>query len=412
MIPPTWIIFDNAASSFGPITDCRASFELRSGSMSALERLTNAFGRAPDGTVVSPSLRSIVNTRLHVIGSPNELATRPEVMLVNGRWLTDTLPAIALNHAHVTDSGDVMLARLDGSTAADWVGTAAGDPLAREILPTNVVTQIVTPADDAPLISRPWHLIEHLDSILRRDLSHTAVPRATKLPEGVIVMGDFGVHVAPSAKLHAMVVLNCEAGPVVIDEGATVQSFSVLGGPCYVGRHSIVTPHSHIRARTTVGNHCVVGGEISASVIHDYSNKCHAGYLGNSVVGSWVNLGADTTVSNLKNTWGSVRMQIDDHGAQDTGQLKLGPLIGDFVRTAIGSRLLTGSCIGTGSMIAVDGFAPKYVPAMRFVTSACDEQYDVEKFLDTARIAMGRRGIELTPELASRLRSVAAERGM
>jgi UDP-N-acetylglucosamine diphosphorylase/glucosamine-1-phosphate N-acetyltransferase len=405
MIQQTWFIFDSTPQTFGPITDCRAAFDLRCGTMTARQRLTRAVGQAPAGAIVQSHLRALVNEHLHTVTSPDELVVHDDVLLVNGCWLTDTLPKININEALVTQDGAVLIARLVGSVAATWLraGTLTGDTL-----PDTVAIAKVQPDAQTPLISRPWHLIEHLETVLRRDLSRTDVPRATSLPEAVTVMGDKGVHVAGSAKLHAMVVLNCESGPIVIDEGATVQSFSVLGGPCYVGRHTIITPHSHIRAKTSIGDHCVVGGEISASVIHDCSNKCHSGYLGNSVVGSWVNLGADTTVSNLKNTWGNVRMQLDERDAISTGQLKLGPLICDFVRTAIGSRLLTGSCIGTGSMIAVDGFAPKYVPAMRFITSESDERYDVERFLDTARIAMSRRGVDLTPAMENRFRAIAA----
>lgn len=185
----------------------------------------------------------------------------------------------------------------------------------------------------------------------------------------------------------------------------------MIEGPCYVGPHTVVQPQTYLRPQTVIGSWCKVAGEITASVVGHYTNKAHYGYLGNSVVGEWVNLGAGTTVSNLKNTYGEVRMQLGaDDAPEPTGRQFLGPVIGDLVRTAIGSRLLTGSCIGTGSMLAVSAFSPKFVPAGRFVTDAGDEPADVEKFVATYRLMRARRG--LAPDEADEavLREVLAAR--
>ena len=151
-------------------------------------------------------------------------------------------------------------------------------------------------------------------------------------------------------------------------------------------------PHS---GNTSIGEHCLVARqEISHSIIQGYSNKAHTGYLGNSLVGQWVNLGADTNVSNLKNTYGPVRVQLSaDTPPENTGQSKQGPIIGDFVRTAIGSRLPTGSCYSTGTMLALSGVAPKFTPRFSFLTDdgPPDEKYDIDKFLAAARTVMARR---------------------
>src|SRR5690606_29763654 len=106
---------------------------------------------------------------------------------------------------------------------------------------------------------------------------------------------------------------------------------------------------------------CRIGGEVSHSIFQSFSNKTHGGYLGHALVGEWVNLGAATNASNLKNTYGSVRMQLAARGPrEDTGLLQLGPILGDYVRTAIGTRIPTGAVIGTGCMISLSGFAPTF----------------------------------------------------
>ncbi len=127
-------------------------------------------------------------------------------------------------------------------------------------------------------------------------------------------------------------------------------------------------------------------------------------------MGQWSNLGAGTTVSNLKNTYGPVRIDLGD-GPQDSGRVFNGPVIGDFVRTGIGTRLMTGSVVGTGVCLATSGFPPKHVPAFRFVTDAGDDPYDIVRFLDTARTAMERRGAALSEADEALLRRLHARGG-
>jgi hypothetical protein len=152
----------------------------------------------------------------------------------------------------------------------------------------------------------------------------------------------------------------------------------------------------------------VVAGEVSTCVFHGQSNKAHSGYLGNSLVGQWVNFGADTNASNLKNTYGTVRMQLEAEGpVEDSGLTKLGPVVGDFVRTAIGSRLMTCSVVGTGSMLSMSGFAPKFVPRFAFATDGGVERCELDKFLETAQKMMARRGQNLGAAEIDRLKVLA-----
>src|SRR5690606_20550055 len=125
---------------------------------------------------------------------------------------------------------------------------------------------------------------------------------------------------APDAQVHPMVVLDARQGSVIVDAGATIGPFCVLVGPCYVGPCTTVQPHTHLRAGCSIGPHCLVAGEISHAIFQGYANKAHAGYLGNALVGQWVNLGANTNASNLKNTYGHVRVQLSpDAPLEDTG---------------------------------------------------------------------------------------------
>jgi hypothetical protein len=147
---------------------------------------------------------------------------------------------------------------------------------------------------------------------------------------------------------------------------------------------------------------CKVGGEIGSTVFQGYANKSHEGHLGDSWVGKWVNLGAGTTNSNLLNTYGEVTVRLAPDGPRHrTGMTFLGAMLGDHVKTAIGTRLMTGSIVGTGAMIATSTPPPTTVPPFAWLTDEGRRTYRLEKFLDVARTVMGRRERRMTPEYAN-----------
>ena len=403
MPAPGLVIFDDGRGRFGPLTDLRAAHELRTGAMTTGERAATALNMTVCAHIVPSELADIVAERsdaaVNKIPPGDCLLVNARLPALHGR-VAQQIAALPVDHALTLPDGQVAAVRLDSRRAEQWMADRFG---ALRGMQTTVLP-------DVGLIDRPWDIIARLDATLRADLDLLAPRHERKtLPDHVHVFGDTGVHVDAAAKVHPMTVLNCEKGPIVIDAGAIVGSFTVVAGPCYIGRDAIVVPQSHVRSNTVIGPRCVVGGEISWSVLQGYANKCHAGYLGHSLVGEWANLGADTTVSNLKNTYGHVRVQLDpDTAPQDSQQTKLGPIIGDHVRTAIGSRLLTGSCLGTGTMIALSGFAPKCTGRFAFHTDSDAQKYDIDKFIAAARYAMSRRDVELTPAVEARLRALAA----
>lgn len=192
------------------------------------------------------------------------------------------------------------------------------------------------------------------------------------------------------ATLSPGVVLDGRNGPVLIDLGATIGANSVLEGPCYVGPHSRITPLSLIRAGTSIGPVCRVGGEVSNTIFQGYSNKSHDGFLGDSVVGHWVNCGAGTTTSNLKSTYGPVKATVG--GRQlDTGRSLLGCAIGDHAKLATYTMLAAGGYVGVGSMLAVSGRAERYTPSFRFVTDEGDAPLDPTKAAEIAERMHERR---------------------
>jgi UDP-N-acetylglucosamine diphosphorylase/glucosamine-1-phosphate N-acetyltransferase len=169
-----------------------------------------------------------------------------------------------------------------------------------------------------------------------------------------------------------------------------------------VGDGSVVRACASVYPGTSVGPLCKVGGEVQASVLQSHANKQHGGFLGHSFVGSWVNLGAATNNSDLKNNYGNVRAEIDGDSV-DTGSASVGAVIGDHSKTAIGTRLNTGTIAGIFCSIFADGFPPKSIPSFSWGTRDGFVRYDLDAALDTASRVMARRGETMTPPLERRI---------
>lgn len=206
------------------------------------------------------------------------------------------------------------------------------------------------------------------------------------------------LYIHESASLYPGVVLDSTQGPIVIDAEAQITPFSYLQGPLYAGPQSRLD-NVRITGGAILGQAARVGGEIERSLIGDFSNKRHEGFVGDSIIGSWVNLGALTVTSNLKNNYGEVRLAAPAAGQYAsiaTGRLKFGAIIGDWVRTAIGTMLTTGTVIDAGANV-FGGPVPKYVPPLAW--GLCGERYRIDRFIHDAEKALSRRGKQLSPLL-------------
>jgi UDP-N-acetylglucosamine diphosphorylase/glucosamine-1-phosphate N-acetyltransferase len=177
-------------------------------------------------------------------------------------------------------------------------------------------------------------------------------------------------------------------------------------GPIYLGQGTIVRPHSYLRGPLSIGPGCRLGGEVTHSLFHGYSNKAHYGFIGHSYIGEWVNLGAGTTNSNLKNNYGTVKVQVN--GKQvDSGQQFLGCFIGDYAKTGIGTLINTGTVIGLGANVLGGQVTPKSIPDLQWDEKS---KYRLDDFLKAAETMMARRGIKMAPAKADLIRSIFAAR--
>jgi UDP-N-acetylglucosamine diphosphorylase/glucosamine-1-phosphate N-acetyltransferase len=250
-------------------------------------------------------------------------------------------------------------------------------------------------------LEAPWDLIGQLPEQL---LADTLVRAAAAHVAGSEAGERFGTHpviIAAGVTIEPYVVFDASLGPVIVESGAVISSFSRIAGPCVIGERT------HILGGrvggSAIGDDCRIHGDVSASIVIGQANKAHEGFVGHSVIGRWANLGAGTTTSNLKNSYGPVRMWApgepgghSDIGAEvDTALTFLGSLIGDHAKLGIGAMLGTGTVIGAGANVFGSVRPPKRVPPFAWGDAPPYETFTVAKFLDVAAKVMARRNVPL-----------------
>jgi UDP-N-acetylglucosamine diphosphorylase / glucose-1-phosphate thymidylyltransferase / UDP-N-acetylgalactosamine diphosphorylase / glucosamine-1-phosphate N-acetyltransferase / galactosamine-1-phosphate N-acetyltransferase len=254
------------------------------------------------------------------------------------------------------------------------------------------------------LLRGTFDLLTALEELLPADCADFLAAPNDGVPVGSVVLGDPTHLVSLGANVEPGVVFDCRNGAVVLDQGAEVRSGTRLEGPVYVGPGTKILG-GFIRA-SVLGSECRVRGEIAASVFLGFANKSHDGFVGHSVIGPWVNLGAGTTTSNLKNTYGQVRLEVDGQRI-DTGRLNVGSLIGDHAKTAIGTMLATGTVVSAGANVFGTPMPPKYVPPFAWGCSG-SERMTEDGFLRIAERVMSRRNVTFSAERRESLRQTFA----
>jgi UDP-N-acetylglucosamine diphosphorylase/glucosamine-1-phosphate N-acetyltransferase len=241
-------------------------------------------------------------------------------------------------------------------------------------------------------INDVWDFVATLPEQLSEDIPRRSKGLEASLQAATAVVGKEGVFIEEGAQIGPQVVLDASEGPILIRKGAIVAPFTHIIGPVVIGRDSQILSDRVTTA--SIGDHCKVRGELSNSIVLGHSNKGHHGFVGHSYLGRWVNLGALTTTSNLKNTYGTVQLWTPS-GLRDTGQQFLGTFFGDHSKTGIGTMLSTGTVIGAGANVFGSNTPPKVVPPFAWGNAEPYDTYDVARFLVVAERVMARRHVEL-----------------
>ena len=386
---------DAGAASFHPLTLARPVFELVCGRYSLRERIVRHCAATEWGVFLRDHLAETYR-EAHPEARVNDYdwLSRGSTIIVNGRWLptADAIRNDLQQKRSVLVNGRVAFMTLEPGDAT----IAMGDGWDSALLPLAQRCRSV-PARGV-FLEHLWDLVAHNATLLAEDflLAGAASQRFEPGPQVATIGPREMLHVDPSALIEPFVVLDASTGPITIGPGVVLKPFTHITGPCHIDRGAQLFG-ACVRGATTIGPDCRVGGEIEASILHSHVNKYHAGFLGHSYVCPWVNLGALTTNSDLKNDYSHIRVPVMGESVE-TGLTKIGCFIADHAKTSIGTLLNTGASIGAMSMILPDGqLSPKHVPSFcKASHGELAEGIDLERALRTARIAMGRRNCELT----------------
>jgi len=390
----TIVIFEDAGyRNLLPLTYWRAVWELRVGYGPLVDHARHGFASADVHFFCRSALTQITADRFQrpVHKAPNS----DRAIYINGRLLLTEpihpgpLPAVQWHDdAPVVIHADrICLDRLTTDVLLDPIATQQ----ALADLPSHRFIE------NPRLINYPWDLVHANADMLNLGWQRTGGPAEClgRICDGVHLLNVNAIHIGRGTTVKPGVVLDAEKGPIYIGDDVTISPNVSIEGPCYIGNGSLIQPGAALRDAMSIGRCCKVGGELESSIIHGYSNKQHDGFLGHSYVAEWVNLAADTVNSDLKSTYGTVRVPINGIEVE-SGQIFVGLTIGDHSKTGIGQMFPTGAVVGFGSNVATCEFAPKFVPSFSWLTNDSQVSYDLDRCLAVAQRVMARRQVTMT----------------
>jgi UDP-N-acetylglucosamine diphosphorylase/glucosamine-1-phosphate N-acetyltransferase len=394
------VIFEgNHWTSFAPFALARPVFSLTCGITTLLDKQVRATRPTRISLWVRPSM--VDYCRRHVLPTLNCPATINEpldddpALVIAGRSL------YLSGYETSTDEGSVVLDETPSGPIVRLAhvrspGLSHEDVMNRTDRWTKV-RELPEAMPQSRLPTYVWDLIKWNEEAIVAD-AIDCCSDSQPHPRGAYhLVHEENVWLGRNVTLAPGAVLDASKGPIVIADDAVIGANAVLAGPVSIGHHTQVAPHTYVRHGVSIGAMCKVGGELSNSVMLSHSNKAHYGFLGDSYVGSWANLGAGTTTSNMKNTYGEIEMFAGGQTV-DTGRRFLGSVLGDHVKTGIHTKLTAGTYVGFGSSVAISGTVPKVVPSFTFMTDTTTEPYRLDKAAEVMGQAFARRGRSWTAE--------------
>ncbi len=392
-----FVIFeDSSAENFYPLSLTRPLWELRCGIFTFRERfelfVQNNFSAEETGELyyfTADNLAPLFRERLTGINinDYSVFEKDEDIFFMNSLVFPEEMLSDTLAHS-VLMQDDVPL-----------VGRISPDRLTNE---SDSVQERIMQADadflfdeDIRKANYIWDLIAMNSQMIREDFE--LVKKGRSNLDGVTYRGDeTQLYIEEGVAIEPFVMIDATDGPVYIKKGTEIHSFTRIEGPCFISNDCLILG-AKVREGCSLGPCSRIGGEIEETIVQGYSNKYHDGFIGHSYIGEWVNLGAITTNSDLKNNYSDVRIFLPP-GKQTSGSNKMGSFIGDFTKTSIGTLLNTGSSVGTGAMLLHSGgLSPSHIPPFAwFMKGAVVDRDWLQEFIDTTEKMTQRRGVEFT----------------
>lgn len=399
------IIFeDQKFDNLYPITYLRPVYELKCGHTTLREKIERMIGDASFYYFMREYLAPVFAKKL---GKEKvnqiDVLKQDDLLIINGRLLAINfkINLEGIEEAALSDN-QLMYARIKKTSIEkiqfkdlnEFINTVTS------ILPTKNVS--------ATMINYPWNLVQNNPKAIIDDFNHIADKGIHgEFSDQAAVVGDKNlIHISPGSSIRPFVTLDTTNGPILIDKDVIIHPYTHIEGPHAMGERTQAFG-GNIREGCAIGPVCRVRGEIEESIIHGYSNKHHDGFLGHAYVGEWVNLGAFTTNSDLKNDYTSIQLYVKGE-LMDSQDMKVGSFIGDHTKTSIGTLITTGAVIGIMSNIIMAGtLIPKFVPSFCwYLNNRVTKGFGYKHMVTTAAKAMERRKVQLSSEEKAMLNTV------
>ncbi len=385
MRPLLFLLDDAVTRSWSPYLLTRPGGELLYGTFLLRERAERFWGTPCDGQLTREALAAFDEEGSPPVVPPDTLSSdQPRIVQLSRAALTGPVPELGNEAATLV---------LDGTAVGWWLPPGSHIPDSEILLQPRPLAGAPSINVQGDLLEAPWDLMARNATRLRRDIVSFFSGEATRDLPGSHILGDGLLSVGRDVVVEPGSVFDVSDGPIRISEGATVRSHTRLAGPAFVGPDTTIL--GGVLSEISLGPVCKVRGEVESTVVLGYTNKAHDGFLGHSYLGKWVNLGAFTANSDLKNNYGPVRVG-SRNGSMETGLMKVGCFLGDHVKTGIGTLLNTGTVVGAGSNLFGGAMPPTYVPPFSWGSGQDLTEYRLERFLEVAAKAMGRRDVTLT----------------
>ncbi len=386
------IIFDDLnRDNFYPLTLNRSTGDLRLGILKLSQRIAAYFDIKKNNLIVSKVIQDVYVERNpekfinHVSCGENVFINSR--LKVNDDWVEkiNSLPTNTMYY----DGKNVIAARC----------SLEQTKISSEDLISSFMNLSKIKIYDDHCWENLWELITNNADFIEQDFQDffCEADNHFEIEMGVTVLNPYNIWIGEKAELKPGVIVDASKGPVIIDEETLIMPNSVIIGPVYIGKNTTIKANASIYGGTSIGPFCKVGGELEASIIQAYSNKQHDGFLGHSYIGEWVNLGANTNNSDLKNNYKTVSAYYyPQKSKKDTGFLFAGTLIGDHSKTAIGTTINTGTIIGIGCNLVGNEIVKDHVQSFSWGRYGSYEKYCKDRFLETCNLVKRRRKLSLS----------------
>ena len=396
------IFEDKKASNFLPLTYSRPVYDLICGYTSLNDKILKVFPSLKHSAYCRKYLKNVYEQN-----NPGVIVNNiqdNDCLFINGRVVADNKLAKLFSKKKkeniVFTSGDTVVAAYLSGSKLELLKNNLNDCIDLENFDGIPSEQIEVQA-----VNYIWDLVNINGKELTKEFGVQFNRKnkknqkriSGKIHDGVYFLNKKEIIIEKGAVVKPGSVIDASNGPVYIDKNAEIFPNAVIEGPVYIGESTKIKSGATIYENTSIGKVCKVGGEVECSIIMPYSNKQHSGFLGHSYLGSWINLGADTNNSDLKNNYSTVKAYVNGEMV-DSGSQFLGLTIGDHSKSAINTMFNTGTVVGYSCNIFGNGFPDKFIPSFTWGGTEKSKVYDVEKSISTAKIVMGRRNKNMSKD--------------